>query len=154
MRCFNRLDIALSIGVWLGSIRSTIHFLFDFYEKLFFWLYVKCSQLAKIFITKYFSRTVTSCNAPLSLVSCSIVKSFKNSHLTWNRLLWWELVNLAHQNPPLTLSDQAEIFTTDTLEVGPEVKSAVFNLDPSIGIYRVLKNKTLSWPNTFTYFFY
>jgi hypothetical protein len=64
-----------------------------------------------------------------------------------------KFVNLAHQNPPLTLSDRAEFFITDTLEVGPEVESAVFNLDPSIGIYRVLKNKTLSWPNTFTYFF-
>jgi hypothetical protein len=52
-------------------------------------------------------------------------------------------LNCAQHNPPLTLSDRAEIFITDTLEVGPEVKSAVFNLDPSIGIYRVLKTKTL-----------
>jgi hypothetical protein len=63
-----------------------------------------------------------------------------------------KFVNLAHQNPSLTLSDRTEFFTTDTLEVGPEVESAVFNLDPSIGIYMVLKNKTLSWPNTFMYF--
>ncbi len=38
-----------------------------------------------------------------------------------------KFVNLDHQNPPLTLSDRAEFFTTDTLEVGTEVKSAVFN---------------------------
>ncbi len=53
----------------------------------------------------------------------------------------------------LNLSDRAKFFATDTLEVAPEVESGVFNLDPSIGIYRVLKNKTLSWPNTFTYCF-
>jgi hypothetical protein len=80
--------------IWMGSIRSTINFLFHFYEKLFFWKYVKYSQFAKNFLTKDFSRTVTSCNPSLltlrPLTSCSIVKSFKNCHLTWNGFLWWE----------------------------------------------------------------
>jgi hypothetical protein len=75
----------------LSSIRSTINFLFDFYEKLFFWIYVKCTQFVKIFITRNFSRTITWCNTPASpVVSCLIVKSFKNCHLTWDGLLWWE----------------------------------------------------------------
>jgi len=39
------------------------------------------------------------------------------------------------------LSDRAEIFTTDTLEVGPEVKLTVFNFDLSIRIYRDLKTR-------------
>jgi hypothetical protein len=87
--------------IWMGSIRSIINFLFHFYEKLFFWKYVKCSQFAKNFLTKDFSRTVTSCNSSLlpppiievptrPLISCSIVKSFKNCHLAWNGFLWWE----------------------------------------------------------------
>ena len=59
----------------------------------------------------------------------------------------------AKDNPPLTSSERAEIFTTDTLGVGPEVKSAVFNLDLSIQIYRGLKDETLSWPSTFRSFF-
>ena len=32
----DRLDIDLSICTWMSSIRFTVNFLFDFYEKVFF----------------------------------------------------------------------------------------------------------------------
>lgn len=52
-----------------------------------------------------------------------------------------------------TLSDRAEIFTADTFKIGPEVKSAVFDLDHSIQIYRVLKAEALLLTKYFDVFF-
>jgi hypothetical protein len=57
-------------------------------------------------------------------------------------------------NLPLTSSDRAEIFTTDTSKYRPEVESAVLISDASIWIYRGLNIKNLFLAKTFTYFFY
>jgi hypothetical protein len=57
-------------------------------------------------------------------------------------------------NYPLTSSDRAEIFTTDTWKYPPEVESAVLISHVSIRIYRVLNLKKLVLAKTFTYFFY
>jgi len=61
--------------------------------------------------------------------------------------------NCATYNLPLTSSDRAEIFTTDTLKYPVEVKSGVLISDVSIWIYRVLNVKNFVLAKTFTYFF-
>ncbi len=58
----------------------------------------------------------------------------------------------AQHNPPLTLSDRAEIFTRDTQHYSPDVKSTVFIYDLSIQIYRVFKVGKPVFPRSFSYF--
>jgi hypothetical protein len=58
-----------------------------------------------------------------------------------------------HTHTPLTLSDRAEIFITDTLKYHPEVKLAVLISDDCIRIYRVLKARNSVLARTFKYFF-
>jgi hypothetical protein len=57
-------------------------------------------------------------------------------------------------NPPLTSSDRAEIFTTDTLRYLPELKSTVLISDARIQLYRILKVRKSVLAKTFGYFFY
>ncbi len=54
---------------------------------------------------------------------------------------------------PLTLSDQAEIFNTNTLKYSPEVKLAFLIFDDCIRIYRLLKVRNSVLIRTFRYFF-
>ncbi len=60
----------------------------------------------------------------------------------------------ATYNLPLTSSDRAEIFTTDTLKYSSGVESADLISQVSIEIYRVLNVKNLVLKKIFTYFFY
>ena len=55
---------------------------------------------------------------------------------------------------PLILSDQADIFITDTLKYFPEVESTVLISDIPIRIYRVLNFKNLVLCKTFMHFVY
>jgi len=56
----DRLDVDLSIGVWMSSIGSTVNFLFHFYENLCFSKIVKISlsdeKLKKDIFAHFYTR--------------------------------------------------------------------------------------------------
>ncbi len=62
-------------------------------------------------------------------------------------------LNCATDDPPLTWSDRAEIFTIDASNYPPEVVLGIFISDHPIRIYRVLKSKNPVLARTFRYFF-
>ncbi len=62
-------------------------------------------------------------------------------------------LNCATDDLPLTLSDRAEVFTTDTSNYSPGVKLTVFVFDIFIRIYRLLKVKNQVLAKTLTYLF-
>ena len=85
---------------------------------------------------------------PKRHASEKIVVFFSKTSFSPKRLI------VTRTTPPLTSSDRAEIFTTDTLKYSPEVESAVLVSHLFIRIYRVLNVKNLVLAKTFTYFFY
>jgi hypothetical protein len=62
-------------------------------------------------------------------------------------------LNCATDDPPLTWSDRAEIFTIDASNYPPEVVLGIFISDHPIRIYRVLNSKNPVLARTFRYFF-
>ena len=133
-------------------------FLNDFYEKLFF---ENCPNFGLMKKLKKYDRQIPHIRLSIGSLKNQF-STFLSAKIHWSNLFYvffktsfsCKAPNCATYNRPLTSSDRAEIFTTDTLKYSPEVKSAVLVSDVSIRFYRVLNIENLVLTKTFTYFFH
>ena len=122
----------------MSSIRFAVNFLFDFYEKVFFKKLSKFQSDEKV---KEYDHQIR--HKKLSIKSLkNQLSTFLGEKIHCSKLFCvflktsfsCKVPNCSTYNLPLTSSDRAEIFTTDTWTYPPEVKSTVFVSDFPIRI--------------------